>query len=118
MILRPTRSTRTGALFPYTTLFRCLPAGPVPSQGPPQIYEGADALAALSRDLAGGGLLSIQEVPPAPDDMATPDPRSEEHTSEPPVTNAHLVCRLLLEKKKHTNENRLDSSTDISSQRH
>src|SRR3546814_8864985 len=22
--------------------------------------------------------------------------RSEEHTSEPPVTNAHLVCRLLL----------------------
>src|SRR3546814_4375806 len=29
--------------------------------------------------------------------------RSEEHTSEPPVTNAHLVCRLLLEKKKTTN---------------
>src|SRR3546814_5536416 len=27
--------------------------------------------------------------------------RSEEHTSTP-VTNAHLVCRLLLEKKKHT----------------
>src|SRR3546814_8409971 len=30
--------------------------------------------------------------------------RSEEHTSEPPVTNAHLVCRLLLE-KKNTNNN-------------
>src|SRR3546814_4364016 len=32
-----------------------------------------------------------------------PDPsrhRSEEHTSELQVTNAHLVCRLLLEKKK------------------
>src|SRR3546814_6525648 len=28
--------------------------------------------------------------------------RSEEHTSAP-VTNAHLVCRLLLEKKKKTN---------------
>src|SRR3546814_6937027 len=27
-------------------------------------------------------------------------PRSEEHTSETPVTNAHLVCRLLLETKK------------------
>src|SRR3546814_8394164 len=26
--------------------------------------------------------------------------RSEEHTSELPVTNAHIVCRLLLEKKK------------------
>src|SRR4051794_41738188 len=34
----------------------------------------------------------------------TPDTRSEEHTSElqSPV---HLVCRLLLEKKKHTNKN-------------
>src|SRR3546814_9323884 len=29
--------------------------------------------------------------------------RSEEHTSETPVTNAHLVCRLLLEKKKKKN---------------
>src|SRR3546814_1984337 len=27
--------------------------------------------------------------------------RSEEHTSELQVTNAHLVCRLLLEKKKN-----------------
>src|SRR3546814_6175817 len=27
------------------------------------------------------------------------DHRSEEHTSETPVTNAHIVCRLLLEKK-------------------
>src|SRR3546814_2642046 len=26
--------------------------------------------------------------------------RTEEHTTETPVTNAHLVCRLLLEKKK------------------
>src|SRR3546814_4232293 len=30
--------------------------------------------------------------------------RSEEHTSEPPVTNAQLVCRLLLEKKHHTSD--------------
>src|SRR3546814_8756317 len=30
---------------------------------------------------------------------ATGTPRSEEHTSELPVTNAHLVCRLLLEKQ-------------------
>src|SRR3546814_5300328 len=28
--------------------------------------------------------------------------RSEEHTSELQVTNAHLVCRLLLDKKKKT----------------
>src|SRR3546814_6294574 len=32
-------------------------------------------------------------------------PRSEEHTSELQVTNAHLVCRLLLEKKKKTTHN-------------
>src|SRR3546814_447431 len=31
--------------------------------------------------------------------------RSEEHTSETPVTNAHLVCRLLLEKKNHNYTN-------------
>src|SRR3546814_3324809 len=30
--------------------------------------------------------------------------RSEEHTSEP-VTNAHLVCRLRLEKKQKHNDN-------------
>src|SRR3546814_10587351 len=29
------------------------------------------------------------------------DVRSEEHKSENPVTNAHLVCRLMLQKKKH-----------------
>src|SRR3546814_4948508 len=39
----------------------------------------------------GGDLLEAQEDRTA---------RSEEHTSETPVTNAHLVCRLLLEKKK------------------
>src|SRR3546814_10002612 len=31
--------------------------------------------------------------------------RSEEHTSGTPVTNAHLVCRLLLEKKKKNKTN-------------
>src|SRR3546814_2120635 len=35
--------------------------------------------------------------------------RSEEHTSETPVTNAHLVCRLLLEKTK-TNTNQTQMS--------
>src|SRR3546814_5174240 len=32
--------------------------------------------------------------------------RSEEHTSETPVTNAHLVCRLLLVKKKTKKDKR------------
>src|SRR3546814_6660042 len=33
-------------------------------------------------------------------DCGSASSRSEEHTSALPVTNAHLVCRLLLEKKK------------------
>src|SRR3546814_4714120 len=32
-------------------------------------------------------------------------PRSAEHTSELPVTNAHLVCRLLYEKQKSVDPN-------------
>src|SRR3546814_3812162 len=38
------------------------------------------------------GMDALRSISPA-------NPRSEEHTSELPVTNAHLVCRLLLEKK-------------------
>src|SRR3546814_10901039 len=47
--------------------------------------------------------------------------RSEAHTSEPPVTNANLVCRLLLEKKKrttttstHTNSSNTVTNTNTS----
>src|SRR5256885_9480774 len=75
MIRRPPRST----LFPYTTLFRSTPDNTV-----------ADAKAdSPSQDAA----------PDAAD--AAPDVnRSEEHTSEL-QSPCNLVCRLLLEKKKH-----------------
>src|SRR4051794_41725943 len=68
MIRRPPRST----LFPYTTLFRSLPAA----------IACSSVASSCSRRIRS----------PAPE-------RSEEHTSElqSPV---HLVCRLLLEKKK------------------
>src|SRR3989442_8556111 len=86
MIRRPPRST----LFPYTTLFRSRnrrwgqrrqrrelrqrrrPEGTVPASAPP---------------------------PPAPGSQLPS--RSEEHTSEL-QSRPHLVCRLLLEKKKKT----------------
>src|SRR5438876_7349478 len=92
MITRSLRST----LFPYTTLFRSLGYQCV-------IYE------ALSEP---GGLMRIN-IPsfrlPATvlDDEVN---RSEEHTSElqSPV---HLVCRLLLEKKKKNHIARVPPST-------
>src|SRR3546814_1273285 len=43
-------------------------------------------------------LISPEKCPSVKADLG----RSEEHTSELQVTNAHLVCRLLLEKKKNT----------------
>src|SRR2546429_3132982 len=73
MIRRPPRST----LFPYTTLFRSLPR------------RGDDRSGRL-------GQLEPPHEPPPPH-LA----RSEEHTSEL-QSRLHLVCRLLLEKKKKT----------------
>src|SRR3712207_8153892 len=98
MIRRPPRST----LFPYTTLFRSLPAHPARLRdrhrdlGPDQLLgavlrrdPGVDR---LRRELAarerGGGLLRPGR-----------GARSEEHTSEL-QSRQYLVCRLLLEKKK------------------
>src|SRR2546422_4541766 len=80
MIRRPPRST----LFPYTTLFRSpdhvrLPD--VPARRP--VHDGGVA--------HGAG----HEVV-----------RSEEHTSEL-QSRLHLVCRLLLEKKKKIADNRV-----------
>src|SRR4051794_41342003 len=76
MIRRPPRST----LFPYTTLFRSAQGG-LPGHRAP--WGGAP-------DRGHGDPARAQRVGAA---------RSEEHTSElqSPV---HLVCRLLLEKKK------------------
>src|SRR3989442_1848814 len=74
MIRRPPRST----LFPYTTLFRSAGAGG---------YNTAEVIA-LARELAALGANGILSVT-----------RSEEHTSEL-QSRPHLVCRLLLEKKK------------------
>src|SRR2546429_3975476 len=73
MIRRPPRST----LFPYTTLFRSA--------------AGGDGLVhhrqvVLEQDDVGGGARHVGG-------------RSEEHTSEL-QSRLHLVCRLLLEKKK------------------
>src|SRR5258708_29308199 len=81
MIRRPPRST----LFPYTTLFRSLDrCRRAPGEG------------LLPR--TGDRIQGAQRWP-APARDGAPWIRSEEHTSELQSPD-HLVCRLLLEKKK------------------
>src|SRR5947199_2984605 len=93
-------------LFPYTTLFR--------SRLPPPVLEvgwfaetlrhtpcPAIALLHVDCDLYEGALDALNGVQPALQD-GTMVLRSEEHTSELQSLR-HLVCRLLLEKKKNDN---------------
>src|SRR2546422_6537804 len=94
MIRRPPRST----LFPYTTLFRSLTAS-----------DAADGRRTVGRREAppGRGEARARRVrrrggrgsPVARPALSRPPGRSEEHTSEL-QSRLHLVCRLLLEKKK------------------
>src|SRR4051794_41330161 len=93
MIRRPPRSP----LFPYTTLFRSS-AGPL-SLSPRGALPGGLALA-LALTWNASASRSSPTIPRRDGRAWTSPPRrSEEHTSElqSPV---HLVCRLLLEKKK------------------
>src|SRR5207253_9128649 len=88
---RPPRST----LFPCTTLFRSVFACFVESfKNPERFIAVAEQALALGKPvlvLKAGVSAKGQEV------IAS---RSEEHTSEL-QSRGHLVCRLLLEKKKH-----------------
>src|SRR5256885_12175598 len=88
MIRRPPRST----LFPYTTLFRSswTPRAAIPGRA--------------------RGCVTVTHW--APNSHAEPGRdagRSEEHTSEL-QSPCNLVCRLLLEKKKHNTQPRLHTS--------
>src|SRR2546422_1689161 len=91
MIRRPPRST----LFPYTTLFR-------------SFFLRLDSMR-----LSNTGFrppvhdqVTPYEIPPIGPRPLVEPPRSEEHTSEL-QSRLHLVCRLLLEKKKKINEHDL-----------
>src|SRR5258708_20517025 len=84
MIRRPPRST----LFPYTTLFRSQPV----DAGKPTRIQGA-----FVSDPEVEGVVNFWKSQGGP---RLPEiHRSEEHTSELQSPD-HLVCRLLLEKKK------------------
>src|SRR5256885_11897436 len=93
MIRRPPRSTP----FPYTTLFRSLAAAP---SGSPLLLPRATAgLRTVVAALIG---TTSNLAATNPDGSAAWETslRSEEHTSEL-QSPCNLVCRLLLEKKKH-----------------
>src|SRR5439155_9485920 len=94
----PTRTT----LFPYTTLFRSLEQpGCRALTGDTGIgRQGARDDARLTVELGGHAMhRSDERAAPAANDTGTQPARSEEHTSEL-QSRGHLVCRLLLEKKK------------------
>src|SRR3546814_5768752 len=108
MIRRPPRSTRTDTLFPYTTLFR---------SSNPVAESATGALTIADGEIVGadGATFTTERVAlVSGDDQYTADagfaeammiePRKQEtgraHVCTP-VTNANLVCRLLLAKKKN-----------------
>src|SRR2546429_5401950 len=86
MIRRPPRST----LFPYTTLFRS------PLECDAQFLHAAAKRIRMELENPGSALGT----------------RSEEHTSEL-QSRLHLVCRLLLEKKKKKNKSNILHSSNI-----
>src|SRR5687768_18232859 len=89
MIRRPPRST----LFPYTTLFRST-VWAYDEDGNP-ITTSEKTVWDEYLKLSSPGLTSTP-----PDSYIVAGTRSEEHTSEL-QSRLHLVCRLLLEKKKN-----------------
>src|SRR2546422_6753509 len=87
MIRRPPRST----LFPYTTLFRS--------------WAEVEPTGVISADDFGSLFALSPFVEHLDGVFSRLEKRSEEHTSEL-QSRLHLVCRLLLEKKKTPERNR------------
>src|SRR2546430_13580373 len=94
MIRRPPRST----LFPYTTLFRSGDhSGAYLRDGHHGVIGGGVAGVVATNDDPHRVLLATSVVDRPCEGAGH---RSEEHTSEL-QSQSNLVCRLLLEKKKH-----------------
>src|SRR3546814_6379886 len=116
MIRRPPRSTRTDTLFPYTTLFR---SNDIVFDAQGGFYftdtgkhhrHHSDHGRLCHGN--GDGARTVAQPLDQPNEIG----RAHVWT---PVTNAHLVCRLLLEKKKthDTIEKVIDSTTIDNQQR-
>src|SRR2546422_1622116 len=89
MIRRPPRST----LFPYTTLFRSVEEKE--TRIAEILFSSVRSLTLMLGKLIGVSLVALTQL------SIWMLARSEEHTSEL-QSRLHLVCRLLLEKKKRS----------------
>src|SRR2546429_1691855 len=98
MIRRPPRST----LFPYTTLFRSA------DSSRQSALERRRARRLCDRATFGGRRAQAGRPP-----NVARSQRSEEHTSEL-QSRLHLVCRLLLEKKKKKHITKIQCESDRS----
>src|SRR3546814_8232266 len=103
MIRRPPRSTRTDTLFPYTTLFRSSDREHWPASDqfaaddPGQCLDPREVQRVGPGQRPRRGLRRLRSWLGIQRRQCREDRKSTRRT---PVTNAHLVCRLLLEKKK------------------
>src|SRR5207253_10845440 len=89
------RPPPSSPLFPYTTLFR----SPASFAGPGLKVAQLATVWAPASSLTAGGLAAVKPGASLTGLTVIVKVRSEEHTSEL-QSRGHLVCRLLLEKKK------------------
>src|SRR3546814_8378450 len=123
MIRRPPRSTRTDTLFPYTTLFRSI------LHDKTAYGQGLAEETRKRLNAKGVKETMFEGITPGEKDYsalvskmkaAGIDQIGRAHVCTP-VTNAHLVCRLLLEKKKNIttiNNSNTDNKQVINKQTH
>src|SRR3546814_9679472 len=107
MIRRPPRSTRTDTLFPYTALFRSTEGQPREKQrrskDPRQCeipWKIDTTRPHVAKPLAWPSIELVHPLTALPLVSIAKQENTEDRkrTRMTPVTNAHLVCRLLLEK--------------------
>src|SRR3546814_6174161 len=104
---RPPRSTRTDTLYPYTTLFRSF-GNPALGKLAAEIFLDIRfaCLRTLNRDIGQDDVIArsgrhMRNAVAHQSRADHADLVDRKSTRLNPVTNAHTVCRLLLEKKKH-----------------
>src|SRR3546814_3951082 len=94
MIRRPPRSTRTDTLFPYTTLFRSIRREEIPE--PVFVQSCCTTILVIIFNCCDHNHVGVHFDN---ETILIVEQIGRAHVCTP-ATNAHLVCRLLLEKQK------------------